>query len=361
MNTSRASRKKAAAVLIACTLLAFTAELIRPAEGVSLAVPTFSITAKSAILVDAQTSRVVYSKAPNYKRTAASTVKLLTALVVLDRLSLNHVVKGTRRAAARQRTKIDLRPGEPFYVRDLLKALLIASANDAATALAEAVAGSDAAFADLMNEKARQIGARNSHFVNPHGLPCEGQYSTAHDLAKIVQAASRYSFLIDVMRTRHTTIQSLDGRVISLRNHNKMLWKDSRHLIGKTGWTRKSRHCFAGRVDHSGRRFLVVMLGSVQPWADLKHLLDICYGVFAGSVVRANRKIPSQKAVLNVQRGLRRLGYDAGPADGVMGPQTVKAIRAFQNDYGLKPDGIAGPKTRSALNQFIHQKIQPVQ
>nr|MBU9889712.1 hypothetical protein [Candidatus Omnitrophota bacterium] len=157
---------------------------------------TIPLAAPSVLLLDGKTRQVLYAREAHLRRAPASTTKLLTVMVALDHLPLDRTVKIPEGMESVQPSKIGLRRGERFYVRDLVKAALIRSANDAAEALAIATAGSRPAFARLMNRKVRQIGGKNSHFVNPSGLPASGQYSTAHDLARIIMAASRYPYIV---------------------------------------------------------------------------------------------------------------------------------------------------------------------
>lgn len=326
----------------------------QPAAAVS---PGVHLTARSAFLMDFRTERVFLSKNPHVRRAPASTAKILTALVVMDRLSTGKVLTASSKASAKPRTKIYVRSGERFYVRDLLKALLIASANDTAVVLAEGVAGSESAFAKLMNQKAREVGAKNSHFLNASGLPVKGQVSTAYDLAQIMQAAARDRFLMDTMKTRTASIKSLSGRTVRLRNHNKMMWRDRRKIYGKTGWTRASRHCFAGRILHNNRDLCVVTMGSVKPWDDLRKLLDYSSGRLVARKLTpagAGQNL-SMDFVKSMQKVLKEQGYDPGPIDGMMGPRTMGAVMSFQRDQGLKPDGVVGPLTKAKLQPFIEK------
>lgn len=309
----------------------------------------FHLSAQSAVLMDAETSKVIMARSPHVKRPPASTTKLLTALVVLDHLSLDKALTASVYAAGMPRTNISLRHGEKFYVRDLLRALLIASANDAAVVLAEGAAGSERRFASLMNKKARRLGAKNSYFVNPHGLPNGGQHSTAYDLALIVKAASQKPFLQDAMRTKFATIRSLRGRAVRLKNHNRMLWRDHRPLYGKTGWTRKSRHCFAGNIHYRGKNLYLVTMAGSKPWHDLRKMLDYAYGYVPKDRIKRNQAILSKSYVVKMQEVLKKRGFDPGSADGIIGPKTLNAIMAFQKAHGLKPDGIVGRLTQKEL------------
>lgn len=335
------------------TISLTVAFVVPPGKAYAAALP--AITAKSAVLLAPGREKLLYSKTPFHRQAPASTTKILTAMVVLDKMSLKRVITIPQAAEAVEPSKVYLKAGEQYYVGDLVKAMLISSANDAAEVLGIATSGSRAGFAKAMNKKARSLGATRSNFVNPHGLPAQAQVSTAYDMALIMKAAQRYPFIMEAMKTRQSTISSRAGRTIHLRNHNKMLWKDSRQVIGKTGWTRAARHCFVGSVAGSGRTVFVAMLGSHRLWKDLKILIDYQFGSGVYKISK-NRKLWSRRETKAIQTALKRAGYDAGPADGVFGPATLRAVRQFQTDHGLKADAIVGPETMQRLKANSHQK-----
>ena len=174
---------------------------VAPPQG-GVAYAAISVTAPSVVLIDPTTHRILYSKTPHRKRAPASTTKLLTAMVAMDRLSLNQIVTVPKFAESIEASKIYVRGGEQYRVRDLIRAILIKSANDAAEVLAYAAAGSRSAFAKQMNRKARSIGAKHSNFVNPHGLPDKRQHSTAYDLALIMKKAQKYPFIVSTLKKK---------------------------------------------------------------------------------------------------------------------------------------------------------------
>jgi len=315
---------------------------------------TITLVAPSAVLLDGYTQQVLYARSPHAKRAPASTTKLLTAIVVLDHLSLDKEVRIPPGMHRIQPSKIGLQTGERFYVRDLVRAALIKSANDAAEALAIIVAGSRPAFAKLMNQKVRAIGGKNSRFVNASGLPASGQYSTAYDLAKIMVAASRYPFIVSTLQTRETVIYSRGGRRIPLSNCNKMLWRTA-GVIGKTGWTRAARHCFAGRVQSGGKTIFVGLMGSKSRqylWSDLRRIASIPSGKMPKPIAAAP-KMPSRKETIKIQKALGRAGYFKGGPTGFYGKRTKAAVRNFQKAKGLTVDGIVGPNTWSKLKAYL--------
>ncbi|MCM8812621.1 MAG: serine hydrolase [Candidatus Omnitrophica bacterium] len=243
------------------------------------ATQTVGLTAKAAIVYDVDQGKVVYHKDMHALLPAASTVKILTALIVRQKLDLDERVTVSARAAGMAPSKAYLTAGADYAVRDLLKALLMGSANDAGAALAEAVSGTEIKFALLMNETAAAMGAKESRFLNATGLP-EGkkrQYSSAYDLSLFMRKFLKYPELAEIIRTKNASITGSDGKVIHLRNHNKMLWRAPNTLVGKTGYTKRAQHCFLGVFPKGKRRLVVAIQGSQRPWADLQYLMDKRY------------------------------------------------------------------------------------
>ncbi len=315
---------------------------------------SITLVAASAVLLDGQTQQILYARAPHTKRAPASTTKLLTVMVALDHLSLDKIVQIPGGLEYIQPSKIGLHEGELFYVRDLVKAALIKSANDAAVALAILTAGSTSAFAKLMNQKIKSIGASNSHFVNPNGLPASGQYSTAYDLARIMMAASKYPFIVNTLKIRSAVIYSRSGRRILLNNCNKMLWRTG-GVIGKTGWTRTARHCFAGRVQSNGKVIFVGLMGSQRRqylWSDLRRIESFSTGKTLRPITLAPQA-PSRQETIKIQKALGRAGYFKGNPTGFFGKRTKVSVRSFQKAKGITVTGTVGPQTWKSLKAYL--------
>lgn len=271
-------RQRLFTALLITSLLGF---LVKEAFGKGLVDPnpkgSIGITAQAVQVVDDSNGKVLFSQNAHLKSYPASTVKLLTALVVLERKDLNAQVFITRDAANATPTKAGLTQGAYYTVEDLLRVLLATSANDAAVALAQAVAGSEEKFALLMNEKAKALGADESYFTNATGLPDKRQMTTAYDLSVISRSAFRQPFFASVMKQKIVTIQGSDGRLISRENHNKLLWKLREPcVLGKTGYTRAARHCYAGIAYYDDDRHVsIVIIKSRKPWVDICRLLNM--------------------------------------------------------------------------------------
>src|SRR5262249_23351175 len=170
----------------------------------------------------------------------------VTALWALQSGRLDDTLRVTPEAAQAPPSKISLRPGWRMRLRDLVYAVLLNSANDAAVVIAEGLAGSVHDFAGRMNDEARALGARNTHFVNPNGLPADDHYSTARDLATMFAAAMEDPLFEQIVSTKTTAVSPTAGslRRITLRNHNRLLGNYRIQVVGKTGWTLKAKKCF---------------------------------------------------------------------------------------------------------------------
>ena len=235
-----------------------------------------ALNAKAALVLDAKSGEVLFSKNPHMRLPAASTTKVMTALVALERLGLKDSITISAKAHGMPPSKAGLRLGRAYYARDLIIATLVSSSNDAAVALAEAVSGSEAAFCVLMNQKARDLGMFNTCFVNATGLPSkkknQKQYSTADDLSRLIWYAARDKKVDAMMSIVKTQITGSDGRAIPLKAHNKMLWKTPGLIKGKTGWTVASRQTFVGTDYSAPKTISFAMLSSQKPWMDVERL-----------------------------------------------------------------------------------------
>ena len=234
-----------------------------------------SIYAESAIVVDVETKRVLYAKNADQKRAVASTQKLITALCVLDAGNLDKKITITRSDGYCEPTKLGLKAGDTYTRRELLQVLLIKSANDVARALARDVAGSQAAFARMMNRKCADLGMRNSHFKNPHGLTEGGQYSTARDMAIAGLAAYKLPIVREYTDMESFRFRLNNGRSILLNNTNKVLRELSYCNGMKTGTTRASGRCLVASGKMQDREVVSVVLksNSRNIWSDSKALL----------------------------------------------------------------------------------------
>jgi serine-type D-Ala-D-Ala carboxypeptidase (penicillin-binding protein 5/6) len=232
--------------------------------------------ANSVIVVDARSGQILYDKNADQPRAAASTQKLLTALVVAETGYLDRQVTIEPVDTFAEPVKLNIRPGETYQRIDLLRALLVKSPNDVARCLARDNAGSIETFAEKMNTKAMQLGAIHSHFLNPNGLPIPGQYSTARDLAIIARAAYANPTIRSIVCLPQLVFRYANGRTRELENTNKVL-KRLPYCNGmKTGYTEAAGHCLIASGSRPGRDIIVVVLGDTKSgvWTDAASLLS---------------------------------------------------------------------------------------
>jgi D-alanyl-D-alanine carboxypeptidase (penicillin-binding protein 5/6) len=219
------------------------------------------IHATSAILIDARTGRTIFQKNADEPRQVASTQKLVTALIVAEQDPLDTPVRVSREDTTVEPTKVGIRAGESYPRRQLLKAMLVHSANDCASALARCHAGTLADFAGEMNRLAARCGAACTHFVNPHGLPA-AQHSTARDMARIAFRAYRNPDLRDAVALRSYCFRYANGRLCNLEPTNKLLLRDPYCNGMKTGFTESAGKCLITSYSKGGRDYILVQLGS---------------------------------------------------------------------------------------------------
>lgn len=228
------------------------------------------VTAKSFVIMDAKTGQVLLALNPQLFLPPASTLKVMTAMYVVEQLKMDDKVPVSATAAAAPTSKINIKPGEAYTVRELLYALLLSSANDAARALAEKVSGSEEEFARQLTRQVRQWGAYRTTLATANGLPADNQYSTAQDLALLFRRAMENPELVKIMGTKYHHIQG-DRE---LRNHNRFLFTTPLAVAGKTGYTRASKHTYVGLFKNGDQAIIISMLGSRQKWADLRPLIE---------------------------------------------------------------------------------------
>jgi D-alanyl-D-alanine carboxypeptidase (penicillin-binding protein 5/6) len=257
------------------------------------------------VLMDVRTGRVLYEREMHRKMAPASTTKVMTSLLAIERLSPDAVITISREAGAMRRgSVIGARPGERWTVRELLHAAMLRSANDAAVALAEAVAGSVPRFAALMNARAARLGARSTHFVNPHGLDDPNHYTTAHDLAVIARDALRNPRFAALVRTPVWTLDRPGRTREELPNRNRLLTRYAGADGVKTGLTASAGYTFVGSATRDGWQLLAVVLRSHDMYTDAEQLLDYGFATFAPVRVAARGERVAVTAVGHPRRQL---------------------------------------------------------
>lgn len=233
------------------------------------------VSAKSAVLIEAESGRVLYQKNAFVRLPMASTTKIMTAIVAIENGDLGKTVTVAKEAVGVEGSSIYLQPNEKLTLEALVWALLLQSANDAATAIAIEVGGSVEGFAKLMNEKAEELGLTATHFTNPHGLDDEDHYTSAYDLAKIAAYALHNETFKTICSTYKKTIPLRgDEGTRVLVNHNKLLRLYDGAIGVKTGFTKRSGRCLVGAAERDGLTLVSVTLCAPDDWNDHKEMLD---------------------------------------------------------------------------------------
>lgn len=248
--------------------------------------------AQSAVLMDADSGRVLYGKEENQIRPMASTTKIMTCILALEEMEKNQMVTISDYAAGQPKVHLGVQSQERYYLKDLLYSLMLESHNDSAVAIAEGIAGSVESFADRMNRKAKELGCDHTYFVTPNGLDDsdeEGTHSTtARDLAMIMrycmmQSPMKEEFL-EITQTRSYQFTDVDGkRNFTCTNHNAFLDMMEGALTGKTGFTADAGYCYVGGLRQNGKTFIVALLACGWPnhksykWEDTRALME--YGL----------------------------------------------------------------------------------
>lgn len=240
-----------------------------------------AVSAKSAVLIDASSGAVIVEKDADKRLPMASTTKIMTALVAIENCDITKEISIPKGAVGVEGSSIYLYEDEKLTLEDLLYAMMLESANDAATAIAIEVGGSIEGFAAMMNLKSAALGLENTHFENPHGLDSEEHYTTARELGKIASCAMKNETFRKIVSTRKKTIP-LNGTegVRLLINHNKLL-KNYDNAIGiKTGYTKKSGRCLVSAAERDGLTLICVTLSAPDDWRDHKTLLDYGFSLY---------------------------------------------------------------------------------
>jgi len=234
--------------------------------------------------MDPKTNQILYEKNAHEKRPMASTTKMMTGIITLERANLNEEITISSEAAIVGESELHLQTGEKMSVKNLLYGLLVESANDAAVALANHVGGSVQGFVDIMNRKAQNIGAKNTHFANPHGLYNTNHYSTAYDLAFIAKYCIEDKTFAKVVGTKEYTISRPQKNLLSkIKNHNKLLWQYPYANGIKTGYVKQAGYCLVSSANKNGIELIAVVLNSPSSDAccnDSKNLLEYGFNEF---------------------------------------------------------------------------------
>lgn len=273
------TRIKAILLVLLCLCLS----PLFPTSAVKAEAPSAS--AECSCLYLPHNKSVVYGKNENRRHPMASTTKIMTALVAIENSDPSEEVTVSPAAVGVEGSSIYLSAGERQTMEALLYAMLLESANDAAAAIAIHIGGSIYGFADMMNEKAEELGLVDTHFMNPHGLADDEHYTTALELAKITASALENDLFHEIVSTQKKTITVRNGEGVRvLRNHNKLLRSYPDCTGVKTGFTKKSGRCLVSAAEREGLRLIAVTLDAPDDWRDHTAMLDFGFSLYRGCV-----------------------------------------------------------------------------
>lgn len=317
--------------------------------------------ARSAVLMDADSGRILFEKNGEERLANASTTKILTCILALEKGEPEETVTFSEEAVRQPEVHLGASKGEVFYLGDLLYSLMLESHNDTAVAVAETISGSTAAFAEEMNQKAKEIGCTETHFVSPNGLDWEDEdgphETTAGDLARLLrycihQSPKKEEFL-KITRTGEKSFSNLSGtRTYSCTNHNAFLSMMEGALTGKTGFTGKAGYCYTGALSDGDRTFIIALLACGWPnnktykWSDARALFS--YGL---SAYRYDRiELPGGFGAVSVKEGVL-------PGQAIDGKAEVALLSAGEKEFRLLLSGQDEVKWKVTLPKILEAPV----
>lgn len=274
--------------------------------------------ARSAVLMDADSGRVLFGKEEDVVRPMASTTKIMTCILALENMEENQVTAASDYAASQPKVRLGVKGKEEFYIKDLLYSLMLESHNDSAVVIAEGIAGSVEEFADMMNQKAARLGLHDTYFVTPNGLDGYDEGGTHSTTAKDLAAVMRYCIkespkreeFLEVTRTKEYSFTNVKGdRTFSCSNHNAFLSMMDGALTGKTGFTADAGYCYVGALERDGRTFIVALLACGWPnnkgykWKDARKLMEYGIANYQYKTVWKDIKPDDIKVERGIQKG----------------------------------------------------------
>ncbi len=374
----RKNRIKTALVLLICimayaVLQPFAPYMIQAEEesGSDTEIKPSELYARSAVLMDAQTGRILFAKNAQEEMPMASTTKIMTCILALEEGNMSDQVAVSQEAASQPEVKLGMQTGQKFYLKDLLYSLMLESHNDAAVAVAEHVGGSVQGFADKMNQKAEELGCTSTYFITPNGLDAQDEngihHTTAEDLGRIMKycimdSAEKDRFL-EITQTPSYTFSDCSGSGnYTCNNHNTFLKMMDGALSGKTGFTADAGYCYVGALQRDDRTFIVALLACGWPnnkgykWSDTKKLMT--YGIENYFYREAAPELP--KDTISVKNGFNGGFPQKEPVEAQV--KTGGSSRSFLMKESEKiertedfPEEITAPvKTGDQLGEIVY-------
>ena len=282
--------------------------------------------ARSAVLMDADTGRILFGKNDNEVMPMASTTKIMTLLVTLEHADLDEIVEVSARAASMPDVQLHIREGERYRLQDLCYSLMLESHNDSAVAIAEHVGGTVEGFAAMMNQKAKHLGCYHTYFITPNGLDAEDEHgkhsTTAKDLARIMRCCIKNETFLFITREPSWTFTDMDGnRSFTVQNKNAFLQMMEGALTGKTGFTNEAGYCYVGALERGEKRLITVVLACGWPnhktwkWMDTKELMNYGLEDYHKETVGSDRMALEPVSVMDGQKEKVEILTDAALED----------------------------------------------
>lgn len=282
--------------------------------------------ARSAVLMDADTGRILFGKNDNEVMPMASTTKIMTLLVTLEHADLDEIVEVSARAASMPDVQLHIREGERYRLQDLCYSLMLESHNDSAVAIAEHVGGTVEGFAAMMNQKAKHLGCYHTYFISPNGLDAEDEHgkhsTTARDLARIMRCCIKNETFLSITREPSWTFTDMDGnRSFTVQNKNAFLQMMEGALTGKTGFTNEAGYCYVGALERGEKRLITVVLACGWPnhktwkWMDTKALMNYGLEDYHKETVGSDRMALEPISVMDGQKEKVEILTDAALED----------------------------------------------
>ena len=282
--------------------------------------------ARSAVLMDADTGRILFGKNDNEVMPMASTTKIMTLLVTLEHADLDEIVEVSARAASMPDVQLHIREGERYRLQDLCYSLMLESHNDSAVAIAEHVGGTVEGFAAMMNQKAKHLGCYHTYFITPNGLDAEDEHgkhsTTARDLARIMRCCIKNETFLSITREPSWTFTDMDGnRSFTVQNKNAFLQMMEGALTGKTGFTNEAGYCYVGALERGEKRLITVVLACGWPnhkiwkWMDTKALMNYGLEDYHKETVGSDRMALEPVSVMDGQKEKVEILTDAALED----------------------------------------------
>ena len=297
-----------------------------------------SLYSEAGILIDSKTGKVLYGKNENVKMFPASTTKILTAIITIENCNLSDKVTASREAIISippGYSNAEIQPNDTISVQDLLNVFLIHSANEAGYILAEHISGSIENFANLMNEKAKEIGCTNTHFTNPSGIHNENHYSTAYDMSLIAQYCMKNETFRKIVSTPYITFSPSEGKQLKFYNTNDLIINTSKYYykyaIGiKTGYTSQAKNCLISASSKDGLELITVILGAAHSeevsstrYVDTINLFNYGFDNYKSTEILARDSVIKNVEVENATEDSKDLSLLAKDAISILVPKNI--------------------------------------